>query len=205
VVKRTFDIVIAMIALLLGWWLILLAWMAASVATRQNGLFVQDRVGRNGRIFPLIKIRTMSSKADFESSVTTAGDPRVSRLGWFLRRSKIDELPQLINVLLGQMSFVGPRPDVVGFADRLVGEDQIILLVRPGITGPATIEFRNEEQLLELQPNPERYNREVIFPRKVELNRRYVEHYSFAGDLGYLWETFLSTLAPGSSRSRRSF
>jgi lipopolysaccharide/colanic/teichoic acid biosynthesis glycosyltransferase len=106
-----------------------------------------------------------------------------------LRTAKIDELPQLLNVLVGQMSFVGPRPDVPGFADALVGAERVILSVRPGITGPATLRFRNEEEILSLQSDPEAYNREVIFPEKVRLNRQYVESYSFWADLKYIYLT----------------
>ena len=102
---------------------------------------------------------------------------------------KIDELPQLFNVLIGQMSFVGPRPDVPGFADQLKGNDRIILTVRPGITGPATLKYRNEEELLASVTDPEEYNAEVVFPDKVRLNREYVENWSFARDIRYIWAT----------------
>jgi lipopolysaccharide/colanic/teichoic acid biosynthesis glycosyltransferase len=107
----------------------------------------------------------------------------------FFRRTKIDELPQLFNVLWGDMSFVGPRPDVPGFADRLEGVDRIILSVRPGITGPASLKYRDEEALLASQEDPERYNREVIWPDKVRINLDYVKHWSFAGDIGYILKT----------------
>src|SRR5688572_8920989 len=115
--------------------------------------------------------------------VTTEHDPRITPLGRWFRKTKLDELPQLINVLLGQMSLVGPRPDVPGFADQLSGEDRIILSVHPGMTGPATLRFRYEEQELARQVNPERYNRDVIYPEKVRLNREYVESYSFTKDI----------------------
>jgi lipopolysaccharide/colanic/teichoic acid biosynthesis glycosyltransferase len=121
--------------------------------------------------------------------VTTAADPRVTRVGRILRRTKIDELPQLFNVLAGHMSFVGPRPDVPGFADRVQGPDRIILSVRPGITGPATLRFRDEEALLAAQEDPERFNREVLFPEKVRLNRAYVENYRLVDDVACLVRT----------------
>lgn len=121
--------------------------------------------------------------------ITTNNDPRITLLGRFFRKTKIDELPQLINVFWGQMSFVGPRPDVPGFADQLKGNDRLILSVRPGITGPATLKFRDEENLLAKQSNPERYNREVIYPEKIRLNREYVEYYSFCKDIKYIFET----------------
>jgi lipopolysaccharide/colanic/teichoic acid biosynthesis glycosyltransferase len=123
------------------------------------------------------------------SFVTVSGDSRVTRLGWVWRKLKIDELPQLFNVLMGQMSFVGPRPDVPGFADQLKGKDRIILTVRPGITGPATLKYRNEEELLASVTDPEKYNAEVVFPDKVRLNREYVENWSFARDIRYIWAT----------------
>ncbi len=121
--------------------------------------------------------------------MTTLGDPRITPLGRRLRHWKVDELPQLFNVLVGQMSFVGPRPDVPGFADVLSGEERVILSVRPGITGPATLKYRDEELLLAAMEDPERYNREVIFPDKVRLNHDYVLHWSFTMDLVYLWRT----------------
>ena len=124
-----------------------------------------------------------------DTSVTTGADPRITCSGRFFRRTKIDELPQLINVLMGEMSFVGPRPDVPGFADSLQGDDRLILSVRPGITGPATLHFRDEEVLLAQQSDPERFNREVIYPEKVRLNRQYVENYRFIDDLKFIWQT----------------
>jgi lipopolysaccharide/colanic/teichoic acid biosynthesis glycosyltransferase len=138
------------------------------------------------------KFRTMVDNAEeLGSTVTTVDDPRITRVGNFLRRFKLDELPQLINVFVGDMSFVGPRPDVVGFADRLKGEDRIILNVRPGITGPATLKYRDEEKILARQEDPDKYNEEVIFPDKVRINREYVKNYGFWKDIGYIIETIL--------------
>jgi len=189
VLKRTFDIVVATIGLIATGWLILIAYVAATIDTRMNGFFTQVRVGHKGRLFKVIKLRTMWNIAGITTVVTADGDPRITRIGRLLRKTKIDELPQLINVLLGHMSFVGPRPDVPGFADLLEGEDRIVLNVRPGITGPATLAYRKEEELLAAQPDPERYNSEVIFPTKTAINRKYVQEYSFTDDLGYLWQT----------------
>jgi len=189
--KRTFDLGLALVGLLLGWWVILLAYVAATIDTRRQGFFTQRRVGRHGRLFRVIKIRTMRDVPGVDTDVTTDRDPRITRLGRFFRRTKIDELPQLLNILLGQMSFVGPRPDVPGFADTLKGEDRIVLGVRPGITGPATLKYRDEERLLSSQADPQRYNREVIYPDKVRINRQYVRDYRFADDLRYLWQTLL--------------
>jgi len=180
---------VALVGLLLTWWLIAIAWILASVDTGSNGFFTQQRVGLNGRLFNVIKIRTMRVVPEISTTVTTSQDARITRLGRFWRRSKIDELPQLINVLLGHMSFVGPRPDVPGFADRLEGEDRIVLSVRPGITGPATLKYRNEEDILSTLNDPEAYNREVIFPDKVAINRRYVEEWSFLEDVRLIMST----------------
>jgi len=190
--KRAFDMFFAAVGLALTSWLIVLVWVAATLDTGANGFFVQRRVGRLGRQFAIIKIRTMRLGGT-TSSVTISGDPRVTRLGRIWRKFKIDELPQLFNVLVGQMSLVGPRPDVPGFADRLKGDDRIILTVRPGITGPATLKYRNEEQLLASVADPESYNEKVIFPDKVRLNREYVQNWSFAGDIAYICATLLET------------
>ena len=189
VLKRGFDVFGASIGLALTFWLIALAWLAATIDTRANGFFIQRRVGRHGRTFPVIKLRTMRVVPGLDSTVTTGGDPRITPVGRLLRRAKLDELPQLINVLLGQMSFVGPRPDVPGYADALTGADRVILSVRPGITGPATLKYRDEETLLASVDDPEAYNREVIWPDKVRLNREYVENWSFRRDLRCIWRT----------------
>lgn len=166
----------------------LLAWIAASVDTRSNGLFTQQRVGRGGELFTLYKIRTMRP-VTITTNVTTRNDPRITPLGRWLRRLKLDELPQLVNVLVGDMSFVGPRPDVPGFADRLTGEARLTLTLRPGITGPATLAYRNEEELLAAQDDPERYNREVIWVDKVRMNLEYARNHTLARDLVYLLRT----------------
>jgi lipopolysaccharide/colanic/teichoic acid biosynthesis glycosyltransferase len=187
--KRFFDFMGAASGLAVTFWIILFAWALASLDTRKNGFFTQERVGRKGRIFQVIKIRTMREISGLSSTVTTEKDQRITRLGRFWRRTKIDELPQLINVLKGDMSFVGPRPDVPGYADTLKGKDRIILSVRPGITGPATIKYRDEEILLAEQNDPVQYNDEVMWPDKVRLNREYVENWSFFRDLRYMWIT----------------
>jgi lipopolysaccharide/colanic/teichoic acid biosynthesis glycosyltransferase len=187
--KRTLDVTAAIIGLLATGWIILLAMVLARIDTGEPGLFRQVRIGRGGEPFEILKIRTMRGAAT--TTVTASGDPRITPLGRFFRRYKLDELPQLVNVLKGDMSLVGPRPDVAGFADRLTGEDRIVLMVRPGITGPATLRFRNEEELLADRSDPETYNREVLFPAKVRLNREYVERYSLRSDLRYLWDTVM--------------
>lgn len=151
-------------------------------------LFTQQRVGRHGKLFTIYKFRTMVVDHG-GSSVSVAGESRITPLGATLRKYKIDELPELWNVLIGDMSFVGPRPDVPGYADALTGDDREVLLLRPGITGPASLKYRNEEELLASQPDPQRYNDEVLFPDKVRLNRYYLHHYSFRTDLQIILAT----------------
>ena len=153
-------------------------------------LFVQPRVGRNGKVFQCHKFRSMTIGHN-GSSVSVAGEARITPLGAKLRRFKLDELPELWDVLIGNMSFVGPRPDVPGYADKLQGEDRIILTLRPGITGPATLKYRNEEELLATVENPQQYNDTVIYPDKVRINRFYAEHYSFIKDIQMIFCTVL--------------
>lgn len=187
-----FDLFFAVLGLFLLWWLIIIAAFLAWRDTNENGFFTQDRVGQFGEIFKVIKIRTMKSSHNHNTTVTTSNDPRITSLGRFFRKTKIDELPQLINVLLGQMSFVGPRPDVVEFADLLADDDKVILSLKPGITGPATLAYRNEEELLASVENPEEYNKNVIFPDKVRLNKEYLQNYTLFADIKYIFLTIFT-------------
>ena len=187
--KRIFDLLLGLTCLAASWWFILVVWVIASIDTRSNGLFLQDRVGKDGRLFKVMKFRTMRPNTNISSTVTTADDSRITFLGSIFRKLKIDELPQLINVVLGHMSFVGPRPDVPGFADLLESEERLILSVRPGITGPATLKYRNEEQLLAAQNDPERYNADIIWPDKVVINLDYIHTWSLRKDILYIWQT----------------
>lgn len=188
-VKRGFDILLSSLGLVVAAPALAAGIAIARLDTGASGIFSQERVGRGGRLFRLYKIRTMRNVDGVSSSVTTARDPRITRFGRFLRRTKLDELPQLWNVLRGDMSFVGPRPDVRGFADRLQGADREVLLLRPGITGPASLHFRHEEDILAEQDDPETYNRDVVYPKKVEINLRYIREYSIRADLRYLLQT----------------
>lgn len=192
VVKRGFDLVVAGIGLVVTWPVIAVAWVLATLDTRRNGLFRQARVGRDGELFEVLKIRTMRGGGG--STVTVAGDARTTPLGAVLRKLKIDELPQLLNVVRGEMSLVGPRPDVPGFADTLTGRDRVVLSVLPGITGPAAVAFRHEEELLAGVSDPETYNREVVWPAKVALNREYVEHWSLRSDVRWILATVKSVV-----------
>lgn len=185
--KRTFDVVAAALGLAILWPVIALTWVLAAHDTGDSGFFRQKRVGRDGKLFTVIKLRTM--RAAGGTTVTTANDERITPLGAKMRRYKLDELPQLWNVLIGNMSFVGPRPDVPGFLDRLEGDDRELLRLRPGITGPASLKYRNEEEILARVDDPERYNAEVIWPDKVRVNRDYMRTWSFTSDIGYIWRT----------------
>jgi lipopolysaccharide/colanic/teichoic acid biosynthesis glycosyltransferase len=158
-------------------------------------LFSQQRIGLKGKAFTVYKFRSMSKCRADDSTITVAGDSRVTRLGTWLRRLKLDELPQLFNVLKGDMSLVGPRPDVPGYMDKLQGEAAKLLMLRPGITGPATLAFRNEEALLARVANPQEYNDQVIFPEKVRINLQYLNSISLAMDLHYI----IQTLRPSST------
>lgn len=152
--------------------------------------FTQERVGRNGKLFTMYKFRSMTVSHS-GSSISVAGESRITPFGAKLRKYKIDELPELWNVLIGDMSFVGPRPDVPGYADMLKGEDRDILKLRPGITGPASLKYRNEEELLSHVDDPIKYNNEVIFPDKVRINLYYLHNYSFWTDIKLILCTVL--------------
>jgi len=191
IIKTTFDFVLSLVGLIFTLPIILMAWTVASIETRSNGFFLQKRVGRKGEIFTLVKIKTMKPVSGIHTHVTQAGDPRITLSGNFLRKTKIDELPQLFNVFIGQMSFVGPRPDVEGYADQLQGEQRMILSIRPGITGPASIKYRDEEALLSQQENPEQYNQQVIWPDKVKINMQYVKNWSLLSDIRYIYQTIV--------------
>lgn len=155
-------------------------------------LFKQKRVGKGGKPFTMVKFRSMTV-GHGGSSVSVAGESRITPMGAKLRKYKLDELPELWNVLKGDMSFVGPRPDVPGYADQLQGEDREVLRLRPGITGPASLKYRNEEEILAKVDDPIRYNDEVIFPDKVRINRYYLHHYSFWMDIRIIIVTVLGS------------
>ena len=145
-------------------------------------IFKQQRVGQYGRLFTMYKFRSMMVNHS-GSSISIQGESRITPLGAKLRKYKLDELPELWNVLIGDMSFVGPRPDVPGYADKLEGENRRVLLLKPGITGPASLKYRNEEELLAQQEDPQKYNDEVLFPNKVRINIEYLDHWSFWNDI----------------------
>lgn len=182
--KRLFDILFAIVGLLLLGWLII-CWILASIDTKSNGLFIQKRIGQFGHTFNIFKLKSMKE---------VNGLKTISRFGNFIRKTKIDELPQLFNVLMGNMSVVGPRPDVPGYYDKLQGADRKILELKPGLTSPATLKYANEETLLAQQKNPLHYNDTILFPDKVKLNLNYYYNHSFFGDLKIIEQTAMSLL-----------
>ena len=203
--KFLFDRVVSFIGLLLLWPLLIV--VAIFIKLKMPGgpaFFTQKRVGKNGKLFTCHKFRSMTMKHG-GSTVSVAGDSRITPLGATLRHYKIDELPGLWDVMIGNMSFVGPRPDVPGYADRLEGEDRIVLKLRPGITGPATLKYRLEDEMISeyvaqkqkegdirtAQEIAEEFNDRVIYPDKVRINKYYYEHYSFIKDIQMIFCTVL--------------
>ena len=191
ILKYIFDRITAFIGLIvLSPILIITAMLIAIKMPGGPVIFKQKRVGIEGKLFTMYKFRTMTVNHN-GSSVSIAGEKRITPLGATLRKYKLDELPELWNVLIGNMSFVGPRPDVPGYADLLKGEDRLVLKLRPGITGPASLKYRNEEEILAQVNDPIRYNDEIIYPDKVKLNLYYYIHYSFAIDIKIILCTVL--------------
>ena len=181
--KYLFDRMASLSGLLFLWPLLLV--VAIFIRVKMPGgpvIFRQKRVGKDGRLFTMYKFRSMTVEHG-GSSVSVAGERRITPLGAVLRKYKLDELPELWNVLKGDMSLVGPRPDVPGYVDCLTGEDREVLKLKPGITGPASLKYCNEEELLAKVENPQKYNDEVIFPDKVRINLNYLHRWSFWLDM----------------------
>jgi lipopolysaccharide/colanic/teichoic acid biosynthesis glycosyltransferase len=200
--KRAFDLTVATIGFIATLPLLALLALLVRASSRGPALFVQTRIGRHGKPFLCVKFRTMRMHAD-SNTVTVDGDKRITGIGNFLRKTKLDELPQLWNVMTGRMSFVGPRPDVPGYADRLEGDNRRILNLRPGITGPATLLFRREEELLASADDPVRFNDEVLFPEKARINLEYADRLSFWRDIGYITATVCPPLTRLTGLDRR--
>jgi lipopolysaccharide/colanic/teichoic acid biosynthesis glycosyltransferase len=177
-IKRFFDFILSFSALLILAPLLIFLIIIASFNTQSFGLFSQKRVGQFGKLFTILKIKTVHPKSGFISSYS-----------FFLRRSKLDELPQLFNILKGEMSFVGPRPDISGYYDRLTGENRLILNLKPGLTSEASLKYADEDQILSKKDNPLQYNDEVLFPDKVKINLNYYCKRTFYLDLKIIWNT----------------
>jgi lipopolysaccharide/colanic/teichoic acid biosynthesis glycosyltransferase len=188
--KRTFDLLFALVALiaLLPFGVLIAAWIWSN-----DGLpifFRQERVGLNGRLFRVWKFRSMYKGAERKGQLTVSGqDPRITKSGAFIRKYKIDELPQLLNVLVGDMSLVGPRPEVARYVKLYTPKQCRVLSVRPGLTDHASLEFINENDLLAEAADPERFYIEEILPKKLDLQLGYVTSRSFGGDLKIMWNT----------------
>ena len=176
--KRIFDIVFSIVSLLLFGWLILLCFIIATIETQSNGLFIQKRVGQWGKIFMIFKIRTIHPRTQ-----------KITYFGHYFRLYKLDELPQFLNVVIGDMSIVGPRPDIEGYYDLLEGENRKMLALKPGITSEASIKYRNEDAILSQQKNPLEYNDKIIFPDKVKMNLAYFHQHTLLGDLKIIYKT----------------
>lgn len=204
-IKWIFDRLFALIGLLFLWPVLLVVAIMVKIKMPDGPVFfVQKRVGRGGRLFSCHKFRTMTVKHN-GSTVSVAGDSRITPFGATLRHYKLDELPGLWDVLIGNMSFVGPRPDVPGYADKLQGADRDVLKLRPGITGPATLKYRLEDEMISefvakkqaegdkrpMQEIATEYNDKVIYPDKVRLNCYYYRHYSFWKDIEMIFATVL--------------
>ncbi|MGQ7945262.1 sugar transferase [Flavobacterium sp. WC2509] len=181
--KRLFDILFATLTLLFFFWILIIAWIIAIIDTQTNGFFIQKRIGQHGKVFKIYKLRTIQVAKDFEEA-------KISKLGQLLRKFKLDELPQLVNVLKGEMSIVGPRPDIAGYYDLLEGENRKVLSLKPGLTSLASLKYFNEDALLKKQDNPLVYNNEVLFPDKVKMNLDYYYHQSFYTDFKIIVTTF---------------
>ncbi len=168
--KYAFDAIFGIILIIVFFPLIFISIIVAAFSSKSSGIFSQTRIGQHGKPFIIYKLKTMK-------------EGQVTRLGAILRKTKLDELPQLWNIIKGDMSFVGPRPDVPGYYDQLQGDERRVLQLKPGLTSLAAIKYRNEEQLLARQENPLHYNDEVLFPDKVKMNLKYLEKRSFSHDL----------------------
>ena len=188
--KRTLDIVVSATALLLLLPLLLILGAAVAVSSPGGAFFRQVRVGKGGKEFRLLKFRTMRPGSEAQGQITVGGkDPRITGIGYFLRRSKMDELPQLINVLLGDMSIVGPRPEVPKYVALYTKEQREVLSVRPGITSAASIAYMDENEILGKSTDPDRTYIEEVMPAKLALDLEYVQRRSFVRDLSIIGRT----------------
>ena len=188
-IKRLFDFFVSLIGLILLSLVLVVIAISIKLGSKGPVLFRRKRVGKEGKVFILVKFRSMMVNQNSNNTITSKGDDRITKIGAFLRRYKLDELPELWNVLKGEMSLVGPRPDVSGYADKLKGKDRKILTLRPGITGTASLKYANEEEILAAQDDAQKYNDEVIFPDKVKINLEYYENQTIWLDIKIIFAT----------------
>jgi lipopolysaccharide/colanic/teichoic acid biosynthesis glycosyltransferase len=192
--KRFFDLFISIIVIIVLFPLFILIALLIKLTSKGPIFFFQKRVGKSAKLFDIIKFRSMI-EGNYIDTISIAGDSRITRLGSILRKYKLDELPELWNVVLGDMSLVGPRPDVPGYADKLAGENRKILKLRPGITGPASIKYSDEEYILSKQENPVRYNNEVLYPDKVKINLDYYYNNNIWIDIKIIFATIFKIIS----------
>tara|TARA_Y100000768_G_C23986803_1_gene689407 strand:+ start:3729 stop:4334 length:606 start_codon:yes stop_codon:yes gene_type:complete len=194
--KRIVDIILSFLAIVILSPLILIISFCIYISMGRPVFFVQKRIGKSKKAFKLIKFRSMVNiqKKETITNVTTRNDPRITKLGKFLRKSKIDEIPGLFNVLIGHMSIVGPRPEVEEYISSLKDDEKIILSLRPGLTSPASLKFINEEKILSYQNDPEAYNKEYLYPEKTRMNIDYVNNYSIYGDIKIILLTTIKVI-----------
>lgn len=194
-IKRSFDLIFSIIGLTFLFPVLTIIALIIKIDSKGPVFFIQPRVGKDNKNFDIFKFRTMRIKSESEGLLTLGNhDSRITKVGYFLRRYKIDEFPQLLNILKGDMSFVGPRPDLREYVNHYKPEDYIIFTVRPGITGLASIHYRNEVELLKAADNPEEYYIKTIIPDKLRYNKIYIENHNFFFDLKLIFITVLRVL-----------
>ena len=193
-IKRLFDIIFSFVGIVFLFPVFIIVSILIKIDSSGPVFFIQERVGLNGKFFKIIKFRSMKTNHNNSLTVTLENDKRITRIGKKIRKYKIDEIPELINVFIGDMSFVGPRPDVPGYADLLKGESRNILKLRPGITSRASIKYANEEMILLNEDDPIAYNNNIIFPDKVKLNLNYYYNNNIWIDIKIIFATLFAVL-----------
>jgi len=193
-IKRLFDIIFSFVGIVFLFPVFIIVSILIKIDSSGPVFFIQERVGLNGKLFKIIKFRSMKINHNNSLTVTIENDKRITRIGKKIRKYKIDEIPELINVFVGDMSFVGPRPDVPGYADLLLGENRNILKLRPGITSRATIKYANEEMILLNEDDPIAYNNNIIFPDKVKMNLNYYNNNNIWIDIKIIFATLFAVL-----------
>ena len=187
--KRIFDFSFSLLGIIFLLPFLFLVALLIIIYSKGPIFFKQERIGRNAKPFLMYKFRSMIYNHTDSNFITSSNDKRITRFGRLIRKYKIDELPELFNVLIGDMSLVGPRPDVAGYADKLIGEERLLLSLRPGITGPASLKYANEEELLSKKKNPKEYNDKIIYPDKVRINLHYYHNHNLYTDIKIIFAT----------------
>ena len=193
-IKRLFDIIFSFVGIVFLFPVFIIVSILIKIDSSGPVFFLQERVGLNGKFFKIIKFRSMKTNHNNSLTVTLENDKRITRIGKKIRKYKIDEIPELINVFIGDMSFVGPRPDVPGYADLLLGENRNILKLRPGITSRASIKYANEEMILLNTDDPIAFNNDIIFPDKVKMNLNYYYNNNIWIDIKIIFATLFAVL-----------